>query len=59
MATPLALGIQMSPRAAETLLTGALPNRPEKKRQMMTDWAFLLTAVPMLNRPKPTNAGSW
>ena len=48
----------MSPRAAETLLTGADPKMPPKKRVINTDAAFLLVAVPIEKRPRQNTAGS-
>jgi hypothetical protein len=48
----------MSPKAAETLLTGAEPKSPAKNRVMKTDWAFLLVAVPMEKSPRQKTAGN-
>jgi hypothetical protein len=48
----------MSPSAADTLATGALPNTPEKNLVINTDCAFLLTAVAMEKIPKTNIAGN-
>ncbi len=48
----------MSPSAAETLLTGADPNKPPKNRVTKTAAAFLLVAVPMEKRPRQNIAGN-
>ena len=48
----------MSPNAADTLLMGADPKRPPRKRVMKILAGFLLTAVPMLKRPKIKTGGS-
>lgn len=44
--------------AADTLLMGADPKTPPKKRVMKMAAAFLLVAVPMLKRPRMKTAGS-
>jgi len=41
--------LTISPRAADTLDTGAEPKTPAKNRVMKMDWAFLLVAVPIEN----------
>jgi hypothetical protein len=48
----------MSPSAAATLLTGALPNSPAMSRVINIVWAFLATAVPIEKSPKANRAGS-
>jgi hypothetical protein len=47
----------MSSSAAETLLTGALPKAPPKKRVMNIAAGVLLVAVPMLNSMRAYIAG--
>jgi hypothetical protein len=58
VAIPLAFGSQISPNAAATLLTGADPNNPAKKRVMNIVSAFLATAVAIENSPKTNIAGN-
>ena len=47
----------MSPSAADTLLTGADPNTPAKKRVMNAAAAVSLVAVPIEKRPRQNIAG--
>jgi hypothetical protein len=47
----------MSPRAAVTLLIGAEPKSPAKKRVTNTEGAFSLTAVAMEKRARQKTAG--
>lgn len=57
IATPLVVGSYRSPKAAETLLIGADPKRPPRKRVMKIASAFRLTAVAMLKTPMMKTAG--
>jgi len=57
-AGPRSDGTHISPRAADTLLTGADPNTPPKNRVMKIAAAFLLVAVPIDAIPRKNMAGS-
>lgn len=57
-AVPRVSLLQISPSAAVTLLIGADPKNPAKKRVTNTEAAFVLTPVPMENNARQKTAGS-